>query len=303
MNNLALKEKESPAIKLWRAELSSELNKFILIAANYNRVIRSANEYLSPRTSELTGYYEMVSIVKRWLERVCEKANLEAVNVSHLRIDCNHIHSDLKKFDFPRSNDRFTGSGRITKDVRFYEASNEMLAEWIMDNFNFELLESSLDNAKKKIQGLGFKSTAKYISWVFGLGGYYGDQSGEANIKKEKGRYILSVRYISDDNYVRIKKLEVLKVESQTFEKEAGVTGLTYCLQMLINEEKSFQSAANSSSVSVPSRTKVAEDGSVSATFYKEQIKFAFEPSIFEALLSFVSEYKGDDFTLFAIKV
>jgi hypothetical protein len=282
MNSLAFKETESPLVQLWRDELIGELNKFVRVATNLNTAISEADKYLQGNHRTVDIPTNIAKVVTLWLESVCEIANTEAKNVTHIKIDLNHLPSNLSKFNF-----------------RGYGLSGEDCVSKVIRNFDFELLESSLNIAKSEIEGQGLMASAKDLIEAFSLGSRYNNSDSDISTKKVKGRYLLTVSYYGRFNHDRTKWAYKLKQAARSFENESNIVGLSFCLQMLINEENSLDGSGGSY---IPSRTKLAEDGNVTATVYNEKIKFAFEPFVFEALISFVDEYKSDSFRLYNFK-
>ena len=211
-------------------------------------------------------------MIDEWLEGVCEKANEGVDNISHLKITTEHLPNEYKGLGASRN------------------AAVDQLAEWVINNYDFFGLSQAIDSAKANIEQLGLKLSAKELGLKTGLVSHrHGGK--ELNVKKVKGRYILEISHYGSWRHDRLHVLQNLKKYANTFERESHTCGLSYCIQMIINEEEALPS---SSDTYVPSRTKTAEDSNVSATFFNEKIKLAFVPEVFESLVSFVRDYSED---------
>lgn len=281
----------STQIETWRLDIANRLNRFCIAAKKFNDGLFVAQEYLTDSVSKLSGYSSMARVLHKWLVDVCEQANIDADNETHVSISVSDLSTTIKEFDFP-SKQRYADNKDIIPGKRFYDATDEELATWLVENFDYEKLEKQIKALTDNLNRRGLKDAAETLGWKFGLlkRGYYNE--GPVELKMQKGRYILDISNSGSWRHDRISGLQTLKVAANTFEKEANVSGLSYCLQMAIDEEESLPSNFD---YSIPSRTKIATDSNVSGTFFHQKIKLAFEPEYFEALVGLIQEFSDKE--------
>ena len=277
----------------WKEELSARMNRFAKVADEYNYALSNVKNYLKNYTPEICVYSRLTDIVDDWVKDVCIRANEEANNRSSLDLTVEHLESRFSDFRYGE------GSG-----VNSSSKSSECI-QYIEGNFDFVGLEKSIGRAKGKIEEKGFSVSAEKLLRKFGLlkRGYYASED-ILTLKQQKGRYLLDISHYGSWTRDRVDSLVALKSAATSFENESEVYGLVYCLQQLINKEVDEKAASNDIDYQVPSRTKVAmKDSNVSAIFFKEKIRFMFEPEVLEALISFINEYKKADTELMTITV
>lgn len=285
-------------IETWKLELSKRLNDFCVAADNFNESLENAKKYIHHSVSELSGYSLMTSVLKDWLKDVCKQASTDAHNETHIRISIDNLASELRDFTFPESREFFSADEEMEPGKRFFDASNQELADWMIANFDFDKLDVEINKIAETLNNAGLRDAANTLGEKLGLL-RSNIRSGSLELKMQKGRYNLDYDHYGNWVHDRVGSLNSLCIVARTFEKEANVNGLSYCLRMAIEEEKAL---AKSYDCYVPSRTKIATDSNVSGTFFNQKIRLAFEPEFFESLIAFIQEFSNKELKEITIK-
>ena len=285
-------------IEIWKLELAERLNNFCVAADNFNESLANAKKYMHHSVSELSGYSLMTSVLKDWLKDVCKKASTDAHNETHIRISIDNLASELRDFTFPESRGFFSADEEMEPGKRFFDASNKELSDWMIANFDFEKLDVEINRIAETLNKAGLRDAAKTLGEQLGLL-KSNIRSGHLELKMQKGRYNLDYMHYGNWVHERVGSLNSLCIVARTFEKEANVNGLSYCLRMAINEERAL---AKSHDCYVPSRTNIATDSAVSGTFFNQKIRLSFEPEFFESLIAFIQEFSDMEMKNISIK-
>ena len=293
----ANEEVQPSQIEQWKTELTQRLSEVSQAIEQANQALSVLEPYRLSYQSSISGFEYLPRVVQKWLAEVCEEANASTNNISHINITVENLPRSLTSFDFPCARGFYEADTKLPCGTPFFDGENEPLSEWLIDNFNFNLLEQSVKQAQNEIEKLGFQDAASRLASAFHLINYNNYQNTALKVRMQKGRYLLEMDY-HGWAHERTRNYHQIKQAAMTFEREADVCGLSYCLQMMINAEHHL-----SLDNILPSRTQVAHDGKVSATFFKEKIKLGFEPDVFEALIGFIRAYLPDDINLKTIEV
>jgi len=273
----------------WKLEVSSGLEVLIAAMKRYLEAHSELSSIVSFDSSH-SSLNEMTCIedyFNEWICKKCEEATASADNISHLEIDKSRLPKEVREFSF-RRRDSFFDEDPQLNGKSIFDAEPEALAALLVGSYDFKGLEKALDNASHKIESEGFKCGAKTLGCEFRLVAVHSHHDDTVKIKQQKGRFILETSHYGSWKHDRMSSIRALLPSAKTFELESGVTGLRACLRGILEEEERTPGCGETR---VESRTKVCSGEPVEAVFFKDKLKYSFDPEVFEAFVGFLKEF------------
>jgi len=262
--------------------MADEYNKGVNLLREYSKVVP-----LDSDAYRLIGRKQMHRVFYYWLTTICNQANKNASNVTTVEISVERLPVELVNFC---SNMRF--SYYSEEPEKFSEGSDEWIAKWIIDNFNFNLLLDSIKDLENDIQSIGLAESATSLISSFGLSNAYFNNELKI-VPQKKDRYFLKVGYYGSHYYARHGAGECLRDllgPALSFEGESGVLGFSECIKQALKEVDLISRL----DLPNPKRVNISHGRPVSAVFFKEHVRFVFSSEVFKELVRFIKAYGRD---------
>ena len=285
-----------------QAELQTLLSDLASNYESYRDAVAALNALL-PRGDKLSRSeypLELVeAAVKGWIERHCEIATYRARaggQHGHVEITSRALGIPLSGEVFARLEDGCQRIIKLPSGVRPSDGKAPELAEVMASRFPCDLLAEKLQEAVEQFAQTSRDDAASTLGDLFGLTTRtYGRGAvpQEQSFKQVSGRVVVPVYMYGRDRHDRVSKLAKTRQAARVFEREAldtsGGALATACDRAIEAEEL----LPRSYDMQVASRTRVNREGSVSITFFKDKMQFAFTPTVFEALVGFIGSNGG----------
>jgi len=222
-----------------------------------------------------------------WMDSVCEHATELSNTGAHIGISRNSLPDDTKDGEVRESIRELTWNHKIEK------VGSDAYVTQLLEELNLDAFITHASDAMADIEVLGYKEAAVELAKALGFFGYGVGCSSNSDkvfyVKQQRGGFLLE--YANHGyQHERERKFRDLVLMAETFEHEAGVSGLSVSLKACADVENGL-----GFDDTVASRTQVGNDTSVRATFYKKKVKIWLSEPVFSALVGFITTYADDE--------
>ena len=255
---------------LWQLSSYGVADEYVVSANNgfnrYNRLDCTVHSF----DSVVKAFYH------KWLKTIVTNFNVCASNITSERINVNDLPSEILVL-----------KGEISNNINELSKDKGVIVSELLSKIKFLEILRALTPLAAGLENKGLVSASNNLLSEFSFVKYHKDNH-TAIVKAQKGKLIVECSY-SGDTYERKNQLSSVIDSIRVFEKESGSSGLSDCFEDLLKLENDVSSFS-----CLESRTSTCKKKDSYIVVYHGKYKLHIKPIVFEQLISFLTEYKGE---------